>query len=288
MAGNDDVCAVMDEAAGAAAQKEGGRAESAPAASGDGSPPTLQATAATAPDAQDPTRLPQEYEAQLHGADGPTAPSAEDGADAAAASPPASGERMEPRVGETLFIVKEAQVDRVLDGTITLLLRPWPMKRLGRWFLATRGLVHGKMTLGRPFMITDADMWAAHEPRHQEGTVMRGRPGYNWAYPVSRPLRLKRISFDWTAGAIALCKYRPSIKRALDGGGEDPIEDADTPPGAAGGSEGRSTKVVRARYQPEVFCASHRRRRSDIPCFLLRTAKISGEAGRSSADGPPP
>lgn len=159
------------------------------------------------------------------GAEGAIPAPAPEAEGAPPAPAPTPSERLVPREGETLLVVRPEHVDLILLGEKTLEIRPWRMKRIGRWFLATRGLVLGKVTLGAPFQIRDADAWVAHAPRHREGTKMRHRPGFCWAYPLSRPVRVEPLPFEWCPGAMTLCKYRletslpPSSAAA-----EDPIE----------------------------------------------------------------
>lgn len=136
-------------------------------------------------------------------------------------------ERLAPLEGETILVVKEAHVVPILDGTKTLLLRPWKLRNVGRWFLATRECVHGKVSLGEPLAIRDATMWAAREAQHMEGAAMRYRPGYCWAHPISHPLRLEPLPFQWTAGALLMCKYRSGAVPPLNGAADDPIENSD-------------------------------------------------------------
>lgn len=146
------------------------------------------------------------------------------GRTAAAAAPAAVPERTRPHDGETLLVVTEAYVAPILDGTKTLLTRPWRMRGVGRWFLSTRGLIRGKISLGEPFKIRDAATWKRHASHHMEGRLMRYRAGYCWAYPISHPIRLAPLHFPWTAGALLMCKYRDAAAPPHAGGACGPIE----------------------------------------------------------------
>jgi hypothetical protein len=230
----------------------GGRVEEMERAGGAGQASATASPEETAPDAQ-----PSEHPMSLDSDDRPLcipqpppAPRPEELAGAGAAAVAlAPSERLTPNAGETLLILKDAHVDRIMDGSKTLVLRPWRMKRLGRWFLATREFVHGRVTLGAPFPITDAEMWTTHEPQHMEGAEMRHRSGYCWAYPVSRAIRLQPLPFLWTAGAITLCKYRPAMTALPVGAEADPIEDCQEAPEAEPEQEGPSGAPKRKRSE---------------------------------------
>lgn len=245
----------------------GGRVEEMERAGGGGQASASASPVETAPDAQ-PSGPPMSLDSDdrpLCVPPPPPAPGPEElagvGADPAA---PAPSERLAPNAGETMLILKDAHVDRIMDGSKTLVLRPWRMKRLGRWFLATHEFVHGKVTLGAPFAIANAEMWTAHEPQHLEGAVMRHRTGYCWAYPVSRPIRLQPLPFFWMEGAITLCKYRPAPTAPPVGAEADPIVDSPEAPEAepepvdpSGAPKRRRSERAGMKFATTIVAPSH-------------------------------
>lgn len=140
----------------------------------------------------------------------PQAPLPSDGTDAPAPAAPTSTERLVPRVGETLWVVRQEHLELILSGAKTLDVRPWRMRsRRQRWFLATRGVVCGKITVGEPFQMASAAMWAARASEHMEDpTGSLSRANHCWAYPLSQPLRLRPLLFRWAPDAAMWCRYQ--------------------------------------------------------------------------------
>lgn len=169
-------------------------------------------------------------------------------AGAAPAVPPAPTERLVPREGEALWVVRQEHLELILSGAKTLVLRPWrTRRRRRRWFLATRGAVCGKVTVGEPFQVANAAAWAAHAGEHLEGPTMQYRESHCWAYPLSRPLRLRPLSFRWEPDAVMWCRYRRSEASAPSGPPNAPRAERHQESIQTPRLDGRSVEVVLPR-----------------------------------------
>lgn len=206
-----------------------------------------------------------------------------------AASPQPTGaaatERLVPREGEMLLVVRPEHVELIMNGTKTLGIRARRVRRLGSWFLAASGIVHGKITLGAPFKIEDEARWAILEVQHREGAIMQRGQNFCWAYPLSRPLRLAPLPFVWAPGAMMLCKYRTAgALHSSDTPEDEHIEDEDGAASLGTAHDDRESAGRPSHRRPSPRRAAH------VSVPLMQLSSVTGaskeiaEAERALAD----
>jgi hypothetical protein len=114
---------------------------------------------------------------------------------------------MLPQQGDKIMIFKDKWLRLILDGVKKLEVRSCRYKE-GNYWVGCKGMIRGKIALGRPLQIKDVVTWVGLRDRHR---IETNELPYKttWCFEILDAEAVSPVAFKHPRGAISIVKYRP-------------------------------------------------------------------------------